>query len=349
MIKTILFIGASLIALILIIILSVYLYYIKRAKNIEQRLNQIEIKMYDSYKDFKIRNPYDYKGKYYKAQLHTHTKESDGKIKTENLIKEYRDRGYNFLAITDHNKITINNNYDNENFITIVGEEMTIIDPFWPLGRHLNRLFVKGKISKNKLTDVDEILNSSNINIINHPATISGLGTQRWDIEFLLKLNNIKFIEINNHFSDEKSNLKYWHILLNKYGPKKPIWALAVDDTHKKRDINKSWVMVKTDNITEKALKEALNRGSFYGTQGVDAEFQVFNKKLSVKTNKRYKIDYINKKNEIVKSEKSNNSFYKFRGDEGFIRIEVINTKDHIKLWSQPFWIVDKRDEVTRC
>lgn len=38
----------------------------------------------------------------FKANLHSHTNLSDGKLTPENLVKAYKDQGYSVLAITDH-------------------------------------------------------------------------------------------------------------------------------------------------------------------------------------------------------------------------------------------------------
>ena len=347
MLNYILIIGSTIFALLFLITLVVYIYYMRRAKRIEEKLLDIKIAKRPDYDDFSIKNPYDCEGEYYKAQLHSHTNRSDGKLEPSELIKSYKEKGFNYLAITDHNKITIDKSFDDDNFITIPGEEKTIINPFWPLGRHLNRIFVKDKISKNKLKDVDQILGSKGISIINHPATISGLGTQRWDIDFLMELENIKFIEISNHFSEEQSNLKYWHLLLNKYGPKKPIWALAVDDAHQKEDLGQNCLMVKTKEISAKALKQALEKGCFYGTQGPKAQFFVEDNKIKIETDKEYEIRYINSVNEVVKKENAQSSFYQVEGTEGFIRIEIIDNDNKQKLWSQPFWLIENEDGVS--
>jgi len=346
MLNYILIIGSTVFALLFLTTLIVYIYYMRRAKRIEAKLIDTKIPKRTEYDDFSIKNPYDCEGKYYKAQLHAHTNRSDGKLDPAELIKSYKEKGYNYLAITDHDKITIDKSFDDENFITIPGEEKTIINPFWPLGRHLNRIFVKNKISNNKLKDVDQILGSEGISIINHPATISGLGTQRWDIDFLMGLDNIKFIEISNHFSEEKSNLKYWHLLLNKYGPHKPIWALAVDDAHQKGDLGQNCLMVKTKGVSGQALNQSLEQGCFYGTQGPKAEFFVKDNKIKVDTDREYEVRYINSLNEVVKQEKAQNSFYQVQGNEGFIRIEIIDNNKKQKLWSQPFWLVKNTDGV---
>ena len=43
------------------------------------------------------------KAKFYKGQFHTHTWWSDGKAAPEQAVAFYKDRGYDFLGITDHN------------------------------------------------------------------------------------------------------------------------------------------------------------------------------------------------------------------------------------------------------
>ncbi len=43
-------------------------------------------------------------GRWYKGQLHTHSYWSDGRGFPEQVIRAYKDRGYHFLSITDHNR-----------------------------------------------------------------------------------------------------------------------------------------------------------------------------------------------------------------------------------------------------
>ena len=43
--------------------------------------------------------------RYFKANLHTHSTISDGKLTPEQVKELYRSKGYQILAITDHNII----------------------------------------------------------------------------------------------------------------------------------------------------------------------------------------------------------------------------------------------------
>ena len=40
--------------------------------------------------------------KFAKGVLHCHTTKSDGNLSPEELIKKYREEGFNFVAVTDH-------------------------------------------------------------------------------------------------------------------------------------------------------------------------------------------------------------------------------------------------------
>jgi hypothetical protein len=52
-------------------------------------------------------NPYASKGRWLKGSIHCHTTESDGACTPQEIIDWHADNGYSFLAITDHNKITL--------------------------------------------------------------------------------------------------------------------------------------------------------------------------------------------------------------------------------------------------
>ena len=42
---------------------------------------------------------------WYRGNTHTHTTNSDGDSKSEDVVEWYHSHGYNFLVITDHNKL----------------------------------------------------------------------------------------------------------------------------------------------------------------------------------------------------------------------------------------------------
>src|SRR5215208_50623 len=60
--------------------------------------------------------------RWYKGNTHTHTLNSDGDSTPDEVVRWYREHGYQFLVITDHDKITI---VDGGGLLLIPGEEVT--------------------------------------------------------------------------------------------------------------------------------------------------------------------------------------------------------------------------------
>lgn len=84
--------------------------------------------------------------KQYKANLHCHSNISDGKLSVDELIQAYKDRGYDILAITDHEAPYDHSAKSSENFMLLTGYEAYIrpseeckMDPYGP-EIHINLL-----------------------------------------------------------------------------------------------------------------------------------------------------------------------------------------------------------------
>lgn len=60
-----------------------------------------------------------------KGNLHTHSTNSDGRLTPEELAEAYRTRGYDFLAITDHDVFKSYPELCSEKFLVLPGMELT--------------------------------------------------------------------------------------------------------------------------------------------------------------------------------------------------------------------------------
>ena len=65
-------------------------------------------------------------GKFYKANLHSHTTISDGRLTPEQDKEAYKSRGYEILAITDHRIYGNHEALNEENFLVIPAVEVDI-------------------------------------------------------------------------------------------------------------------------------------------------------------------------------------------------------------------------------
>ena len=74
--------------------------------------------------------------KAYKANLHSHSTDSDGKLSPEELKKLYKDNGYSVLAYTDHMYMRDRTSLCDDEFVAISGYENSILD--WKCQNGLN-------------------------------------------------------------------------------------------------------------------------------------------------------------------------------------------------------------------
>ena len=68
----------------------------------------------------------DKDAKRYKANLHTHTTFSDGRLTPEEIKREYAKRGYSVVAFTDHEHIISHSHLTDESFLAITGCEVAV-------------------------------------------------------------------------------------------------------------------------------------------------------------------------------------------------------------------------------
>jgi len=66
------------------------------------------------------------KKNFYKANLHSHTDYSDGKLSVEEAKEAYKAHGYSVVAFTDHEHLIDNSRLNDEDFLTITSCEIAI-------------------------------------------------------------------------------------------------------------------------------------------------------------------------------------------------------------------------------
>src|SRR5882672_1456491 len=82
-------------------------------------------------------------GHWYRGNTHTHTLNSDGDSTPDDVVKWYREHGYEFLVLTDHNVLTNPDGLNavlgaSEQFLLIKGEEVSDRSGTKPI--HINGL-----------------------------------------------------------------------------------------------------------------------------------------------------------------------------------------------------------------
>jgi hypothetical protein len=304
---------------------------------------KLKISPWPALETYRIMNPLDVPGTFKKAQLHAHSFLSyDSDTTAEDLVKSYKDDGYSFLCVTDHDRISDFSHLSNNDLLVIPGIEVTIPVLFWPipLGRHLVVINPASGSShaalEAALSDPDGI--ADRVVVPAHLGWRGGAGTGRWYPKDLLKMKNLRFIEIDSPHSRDPVDLFIWNLLNVNHGPEHPVWGVAVDDAHT-GSRNSGWIMVKTSDLSLPSFLNALKNGAFYPTSGPEMNISITGRRVDVVAPTAKWIRFLNAQNRVITVTRSTEASYESRGDEGFIRVETEDTKGRT-AWSQPMWLV---------
>ncbi len=290
---------------------------------------------------FAIVDPYDGPGVYVKAQLHVHTERSrGGEWNVAQAAKHYRRLGFSFLCITDHGKVTAPSCTDMDGILVVPGEENTVPDPFWPLGRHMLRLFVSSPATSGREQErIDSCVSQGGVVALAHPSWPGNLGTGRWQPQHLRETFNFRLIEVRNLHSDENLDTAIWHSVLAQRMPHDPVWAIAVDDARCASEAGYGWIEIKVPEITSETFREALIAGRFYATTGPKCAFWACGSAICAHTDRPSAIRFINREGAVVcEVTGATEAEYAPAMSDGFVRVEAVDP-DGKRGWSQPFTI----------
>jgi hypothetical protein len=306
--------------------------------------------------------PIEAVGQWYKGNTHTHTLNSDGDSTPDDVVRWYREHGYQFLVLTDHNFLTSVDALNalhgaDEKFLVIRGEEVT--DRFEDKSLHINGLDVNAVVQPqggSSVVDVlqrnvDAIRQAKGIPHINHPSF-------RWSItaQDLQQVRNNRLFEIfnghpqvNNVGGGNVPGLEEaWDAILTSGTL---LYGIAVDDAHMFKapgnpDVagpGRGWVVVRAPRLEPRALLDALERGDFYASTGVElTEVRATTRQITVSVNattfSKYRIQFIGRGGRLLREVPEPTATYEIRGDEGYVRTRVLESNGRM-AWIQPLMV----------
>ncbi|MBQ0104856.1 MAG: PHP domain-containing protein [Armatimonadetes bacterium] len=309
--------------------------------------------------------------KYLKGQLHLHTTMSDGQWTPQQVADGYRENGYDFIVMTDHDT-----NYDpykyiekRDDFLCIPGSERET-DGFNEFLAHTSQIHVNalaylGKFVCPEKTDnisqglnnyIKAIYDCGALPTVNHPSW-SWPDPYAYDYKHLLDVKYPFVLEVKNFCAGNHSvgnmaweNTEYtWDTLLTAG---KAVLCDFSDDAHnyaiEVRDMKDSFhtpfnaaVMVKAD-LSFESIRDSIKNGDFYATTGIELDnYEVSEKGIYVKIKEEENIAYtVTVKGRMGRPLAwgvGGEFEYKFKGipDEEYVRVKVISN-DFKYLMCQP-------------
>jgi len=285
----------------------------------------------------KIINPYQsLTNRWLKGQLHIHTTNSDGEDTPYEVIKDYKKRGYDFIAFTDHNVIPKKEDLKNDNNI-IVFSGIEYSDP------HIGCIEVKKELERDLMVpeNIYEAKKCCEFSIFNHP----NWHIHHWPIFKMLKNCQLNALEIYNAVCEwlpgpAESSDKWDRLLSSGYR----IFGVASDDAHKKEHRDFAWVMVNSKK-RKTSILNALKKGCFYSSTGVYIKDIFLDKNiLNVESENACEIIFIADRGSIRHKEKGKKASYEIRDEDIYVRVELFG-KGRERAWLQPLFVNSKRSK----
>ena len=300
--------------------------------------------------------------RWYKGNTHTHTLNSDGDSTPDDVVRWYREHGYQFLVLTDHNFLTSVDGLNalhgaGERFLVVKGEEVT--DKFADFSLHINGLDVAREVAPQGGTSVVDVL-QRNVNAIRKEGGVPHINHPnfRWSIttDELRQIQNNKLFEIYNGHP-EVNNVggggvpgleEVWDAILTKGIL---LYGIAVDDAHVfKQPGNpavagpgRGWVMVRASRLESRALLDAMERGDFYASNGVTLRnYEATRERITVDVlvagTSKYRIQFIGAGGRVLSEVAGPVAGYDIKGNEGYVRARVLESNGRMG-WTQPVMI----------
>jgi hypothetical protein len=301
-------------------------------------------------------------GTWFKGNLHTHTLNSDGDSTPEEVVRWYREHGYDFLVLTDHNFLTGVEGLNAAQgapgkFLVVRGEEVTGSVDGKPI--HVNGLEVSRPVEPPRASSVvgmvqgmvDAIRAADGVPSVNHPNFGWAISADE-----LASVQRTRLFEVYNGHP-QVNNLggggvpgleEVWDRLLTGG---KLMYGIAVDDAHHfKRPWDPTasspghgWVYVQAAALEPRALVTALEEGRFYASTGVvleAIEATATSLRVAVKPTglSKYRLQFIGRGGRLLREMTTSDAQYTFGGDEGYVRVKVIESNGAV-AWTQPIGV----------
>ena len=295
---------------------------------------------------------------WYKGNLHTHTINSDGDSSPDTVARWYREHYYNFLVLSDHNYLTNPQGLNatigaQDKFLLIPGEEVT--SGYEGKSVHVNGYPLQDVVMPvlgNSVLDtiqknVDAIRKAGGMPSLNHP-------NYKWSItpDDLRQVNNLKLFEVYNGIKSTNdlggggrpSLDEMWDIVLSAG---REVYGIAVDDAHvfkrfapELANPGRGWVSLLAPELSAQAVTQALDRGEFYASTGVELEDMrraADGIGLTIKPNgtAKYLTHFIGAEGKVLGASTELQANYTLKPGDRYVRAKVMaSTGD--AAWVQP-------------
>ncbi len=306
---------------------------------------------------------------FYRGNTHTHSLRSDGDSAPEAVVGWYRDNGYQFVVLTDHNRAGAAREFaslETDAFRVITGEEASFSSPN-PRGDspknlsvHVNALCSTSTVGGRNMSPVRVALQEAIDGIVAQPGAVAQINhpNYEWALTYddILAATGVSVMEVANQHpavanggdARHPSVEKLWDRLLTAG---KRIYGVASDDMHDlvrdpgfaPRRPGKGWVQVASDTFTDEGICAAIAAGRFYASTGVElSEIRVAGGAMELRIRApegELVTDFLGTDGKVLASVPGLSPRYELRAeDQGYVRA-LVRGPGGARAWVQPAWV----------
>lgn len=281
--------------------------------------------------------------RFFKGNLHTHTTNSDGRRSPEDVLKLYRENGYDFTALTDHWKRAPEEKAFLDGMLILPGIELDYTLPAQVIhivGVGVDESVLKATRNGGPQSGIDAIRRAGGRAILAHPA---------WSLntpEVIGALRGLTAAEIFNSVSDMPWNgdrADSTGVLDTAAANGHVLNTIASDDSHfYEGEECTSYIMLQADELTKENVLKALDEGAFYATRGPRFEqIEVTESEIRVKCSAVSRVvfhsDLVYVGDRVTQGEGLTEAVYRIKRERGerFVRIILIDENGR-RAWSNP-------------
>ena len=281
--------------------------------------------------------------RFFKGNLHTHTTNSDGRRSPEDVLKLYRENGYDFTALTDHWKRAPEETAFLDGMLILPGIELDYTLPAQVIhivGVGVDESVLKAARNGGPQSGIDAIRRAGGRAILAHPA---------WSLntpEVIGALRGLTAAEIINSVSDMPWNgdrADSTGVLDTAAANGHVLNTVASDDSHfYEGEEFTSYIVLQADELTQENVLKALDEGAFYATRGPRFEqIEVTESEIRVKCSAVSRVvfhsDLVYVGDRVTQGEGLTEAVCRIKRERGerFVRIILIDENGR-RAWSNP-------------
>ncbi len=317
-------------------------------------------------------------GSFYKGNLHSHTTISDGMLTPEQNVAQYKEHGYHFLCMSEHDIFTDHRaQFNTENFIVLPGVEATAV-LYRAIGtneryklHHMHGILGTTEMQQNApegtfghlqylppikffgqwegakaAQQLSDMLRAHGCVVTyNHPVWSRVL-----DEEFM-DTTGVTALEIFNYNSTNEaavgSGLVHWDRMLRAG---KRINGFASDDNHNEGlfdDACGGWICVQAESLTHDAIVENFMKGNYYSSAGPEIyDWGVKDGRVWIDCSKVERVNFVagnivNDGGTVIgelRKDTLTHAEHTLKGHESYVRVEVVDRFGRA-AWTNPIYL----------